>query len=163
MYNFISIVGPNMTIQGADGKDYILAPLGFGEIAEYLEWYKWKPYTEFKRIMQTAPLSPALENAEELKIFTECKDRVVSPDMPEVVKSYTSIDGMAKQLYLSLRVGNPALKESYLCKIINSENINEIFVRLRAISGIFPEKGVDDEVKPDDLGETTTLMDNTSL
>lgn len=137
-FDFISIVGPNTEFTGADGRTYLLSPLGFGEIAEYLLWYKYKEYTDFKTVMVETPLSPALKLTEEERIFRECQAKNPAPEDIEVAKSYLTPAGMEMQLYLSLRTSYPGFKREDLTKIINHSNLAHAFKKLEDITGIFP-------------------------
>lgn len=138
MYDFISIVGPDTEFVGADGKTYRLSPLGFGEIAEYILWYQYKEYTDFKAVMEQAPLSPDLRSQQELEVFKRCQEKKLAPESRELIESYTTNDGIEMQLYLSLRASNPKFKRSDLSKIINQTNLLSTFKKLEAITGIFP-------------------------
>ena len=113
-------------VELADGKIYKLSPLSPVDLAEFEGWIKddkWKHclYAGFT------------DQAEKIKTHLAV---LAAPLSEEEYQGYTSsVAGMLKQIWLSLRKLNPDIKEADLDKLVTSENIVYTHAMVDAVGG----------------------------
>lgn len=144
---FAQLTGPYTEFEGVDGKTYRLSPIGFKESAEYLIWLQFKPWELFKATCKGLPPEDVKEMGK--SIYKECFERKLSITSKEVLESFSTLDGIAEQIYLSLRMCHPELSRNDISKIVTPGNYEEIMNKLDIISGMVPENKETDEI----LGE----------
>jgi hypothetical protein len=139
---FAALSKPEIPFEGADGKDYILSPLGFKEIAEFCIWLQFKEYTQAKQF--------GLDKDKLQEIYDKCKNDPISFEDQRVTDAIILPDGISKILYYSLRIKHPEIKETELSRIINIDMNAEIEQALALSFGLVKKK---DEGEEDTLGE----------
>lgn len=157
--SFLSLVGPGIDIE-VNGKTYKISPLSFNEMAEYIQWYQWKEFEEAK--LHAKDLPPEMKDRKLEEAYEKCrtkrytfvedttgetKQEPLSWETPEVQESQSTVDGIAYQLYLSLKINHPEIKLSNVSKIVTLQTYKEIFDKILVINGLSPE---DDFEKDDD-------------
>lgn len=159
---FIKISGACYEFKGVNGKTYKLAPLGLKELGEFVLWCKFYP---MKEVFEEAKYIDNREKREEFidkkrQEIANRKERIniktgesisqdvditnnpdivetdISLDSPSVMKLVSSPIGMAKLIYLSLRINQPELDEGEISKIVNINNIKETKDAVDLISGL---------------------------
>ena len=134
--SFVSYVGPDAEIDAPNGKKYMMSPLSFKELGEFCVWVKFLDYEEAKQI--------GLDSDELAKAYDKCKKTKTPSISDEVVlEEFRSFRGIAKQLYLSLRINHPDITFAVISKIINMKNMTEISTIIDIINGVEP--GTDGE------------------
>lgn len=114
--------------RGADGKDYTFSPLGFRELGQYVNWYQFRRYHIARE--------NGLDKAELRAIYDECSQNTINLTSPEVLASFTTLDGIAKLLYLSIKIKHPNVSESDLSSIISFEDFVALSGEVLNITGL---------------------------
>jgi len=144
--SFLGLMGPNIEIE-YEGKKYKLAPLSFKEVAEYVLWFKYKEVEEAE--FATKNFSPELRQEILSETYKRCRDKIwetasgekhnISWEMPEVQDSCLTIEGIAQQLYLSLKVNHPEVTKEMCSRIVSLETYsNTILDKLLEVNGMKP-------------------------
>lgn len=127
--DFVKLAVSSVEIKGANGEIYRLSPIGFREMAEFCIWKQFQNY-------ETAKLA-GVDKDTLKEIYQECTKAPVSFEQIDTIKSMTTPGGIAKLLYLSLRIAHPDVKERDVSKIINLADMQgDLADKLFAISGI---------------------------
>lgn len=147
---------------GHNGKTYELSPLGFAELGKFVLWYKWKEFEEAKLLVANLEdkelarqiLSESYNTCKNKrwKYFASPQDELegkyseaeISWEAPEIQKFSSSVEGIAKQLELSLKIKHPEVTSSLCSQIVNLGNYQEVLHKLYEVNG----------VKAEELGET---------
>lgn len=136
---FAALCKPEIKINGADGREYILSPLGFKEIAEFCIWLQFKDYHQAKK--------NDLDKEALKEIYNQCKEHPVAFEDPIVLHEVMQPEGISKVFYYSLRIKHPELKEGDISKIINIDMYSEIQHLMAQTFGLVEAK------KENSLGE----------
>lgn len=132
--DFATLFGHFKQIKDRSGTEWKLAVIGLGELAEYITWYRYRPLREAEAATKFLPEDARRE--ELLKVYKECKEQVLSPEMGTVISDMQLPDGMNYLLYLSLKINYPNIKERDISKIFDISNQQEIFDNIEFIVGI---------------------------
>lgn len=118
--DFTTLFGEHKIITDTNGKEWKLAILGLGELAEYVTWYKYMPLREAELATK---LLPEDVRKEELRlVYKECKEKEVNIEDSSISEGMQTPAGLNYLLFLSLRMNHPEIKQSDVSKIFNLKN-----------------------------------------
>lgn len=159
MPTFISLAAPFITIK-YEGKDYKLSALTFRDFADYILWYQFAELRAAK--IQVADFPPEIKNKILEEAYNKCvnkkyidaegKSHPLSWELPEIQESLNSLEGIAYQLYLSLRREHPEVTEKIADEICTLQTYQDILGKILIVQGIKP-----DEDKESSEGEAQSL------
>lgn len=152
MTTFISLAAPHVIIK-YNNKDYKLSALTFKDFADYILWYQ---FTELRAAkIQTKDFPPELRNKILEETYQKCinkryidaegKPHHLSWELPEIQESLNTIEGIAYQLYLSLRREQPEVTEEIADEIVTLQTYSEILGKILIVQGLEPDKDKDKE------------------
>ncbi|MGV8131183.1 MAG: hypothetical protein ACP5N7_03750 [Candidatus Pacearchaeota archaeon] len=132
--DFSTLFGTYKIIKDASGQEWKLAVIGLGELAEYINWYRYAKLREAETATKFLPED--LRREELSKVYKECKEAEISPEMNIVLEDMQTPAGLSHLLYLSLKINYPSIKEIDVSKIFNIENQQEVFDNVNFIVGL---------------------------
>lgn len=132
--DFSTLFGNFKYIKDTSGKEWTLAVIGLAELAEYIRWYRYAPLREAELATKLLPEDARRE--ELIKVYKECKEAEISPEMTTVIKDMQHPAGMNYLLYLSLKINYPNIKETEISKIFDISNQDDIFENVNFIIGL---------------------------
>lgn len=156
-----ALMGADVKIKYED-KEYILGQLTLKEISQFVLDYQFRDYEIAKE--RTKGLSPEVAESIIREEYARCRDKrwveydnngaiiftkFLSWETPEVQAFTKAEEGLALQLYYSLRVNHPEVTKDLAAKIVDLKGLNEIFQKVMLAHGLVAE----DLNKEPDLGE----------
>lgn len=149
----MDLIGTDTSFEGKDGKLYQLSPLRMKELAAFVNWVRWKPY---KDALETGIPEEQLQDIKLNCLRGKCQELVgkhqngiedwreydIHWESTIVQRERFSLDGIRKQLELSLRIKYP---NADLDEIFPEETILEIYEELARRSGIIANKVLDEK------------------
>lgn len=157
--SFISMIGPDLEIISDAGERYTLSAFSFTEMAEYVLWYQFldvenviattKDYPKEvrDRLIYEAHERCRNKSYKYLDAVTgEEKEAAISWENAEVQESCMTVEGIAQQLYLSLKINHPNLKKADVSKIVTLASYKEVLDKILIINGLI-EPGSEEEVE----------------
>jgi len=156
-----ALMGADVKIQYEE-KEYKLGALTLKEIAQFVLDYQFRDYEIAKE--RVKGLSLELANKIINEEYVRCRDKrwielddngaiiftkFLSWETPEVRAFANTEEGVALQLYYSLKVNHPEITRDFAIKIVNVKSLNEIFNKIMLAQGLLQE----DLNKEPNLGE----------
>lgn len=140
---FLDILETAEPFDGKDGKTYYLSPLRLSDLANFVQWVKYKPYHDAK--------ASGAFSEEELKVIRDdcrkgkVKEKVdeeeyeefdINIDSTVVREAMVSVEGIIHLLTISLQIVHPGLSIS---DIADDETIKRITDTLLKKSGLIDD------------------------
>lgn len=163
MPSFVSLMGPDVEIKYED-KTYRLGAITFKDMAEYVLWYQYKEVEETEIVTTKLPkniredlIKQAYERCRNKRWIVKdentgdiVKENFLSWETPEVQESANTLDGIAFQCYLSLRVNHPEITRELANRICTPVTMDRVMAKILQAQGLTKEKIHSGE---DNLGE----------
>ena len=150
--SFVGVMSPNVEIE-FEGKKYKFGAVGFKELAEYVIWYQYRELEIQKQVTKDLPQNLRDKILEET--HQKCRDkrwiekdeegniifeRLLQWDTPEIQQSLNTIEGIAQQAYLALRINHPEITYDLANRICKLTTYEEIASKLLLASGLTPDE-----------------------
>ena len=142
----IQLFGESFTYTSKiDNKDYIFSALTIGDLADYCLWFQFKELEDYKRVSSEFVSSASVSKFEK-EIYERCLRRRIEFSDDIVIQSFGSIDGIIRQLYLSIRKHDTQknIKSSDITNIVLPEDFKMIKDKISFLSGIVVEEEEDE-------------------
>lgn len=165
MTTFISLAAPHVEIKYKE-KVYKLCALTFKDFAEYVLWYQFKELRDAE--YATKNLDDSIKEPILKEAYSNCVKKCfiwkdehgvdqkapLSWEQSEVQESLNSVEGIAYQLFLSLRHNHPDVTEQLADEIVTLQTYQQILGKILIVQGLSPEENKE---KDNFLGEVKSL------
>ena len=146
-----ALMGADVKIE-YEGKNYTLGALTLKDVAQFVLDYQFRDYEIAKQ--RTKGLSPELADKIVHEEYIKCRDKrwvkidtngateftkFFSWETPEVQLFSKTEEGLALQLYYSLKINHPEVTQELAAKIVGLKRINEIFEKIMMAQGLAVE------------------------